>query len=145
MHELSIALSILDLVGEEAEHRTGRLDLLQFVESIGGSLIQSRATNADIFERVPFEDSISTFRISTNLLGGGFVEAIANSTLLGIRDRQPTAIRGTALEVAVLEANNAPRIGRVLMAYGRDAADVAISNAFGAAVLTHFKVHCDEE
>lgn len=41
--------------------------------------------------------------------------------------------------------NNAPRIGRVLMAYGRDAADVAISNAFGAAVLTHFKVHCDQE
>jgi CxxC motif-containing protein (DUF1111 family) len=95
-----------------AEHRTGRLDLLQFVESVGGSLIQSRSTNADIFERVPFEDSVSTLRISTNTLGAGFVEAIANSTLLGIRDRQPAAIRGTALEVAVLEANNAPRIGR---------------------------------
>jgi CxxC motif-containing protein (DUF1111 family) len=37
---------------------------------------------------------------------------VANSTLIGIRDRQPAAIRGTALEVAVLEANNAPRIGR---------------------------------
>jgi hypothetical protein len=94
------------------EHRTGRLELLQFVESAGGSLIQSRSTNADIFERVPFEDSVSTFRISTNLLGGGFVEAIANSTLLAIRDRQPASMRGTALEVAVLEANNAPRIGR---------------------------------
>ena len=89
-----------------AEHRTGRLELLQFVESIGGSLIQSRSTNADIFERVPFEDSVSTLRISTNMLGGGFIEAIANSTLLAIRDRQPAAIRGTALEVAVLEANN---------------------------------------
>jgi len=95
-----------------AEHRTGRLELLQFVESVGGSLIQSRSTNAEIFELVPFEDSVSTLRISTNLLGGGFVEAIANSTLLNIRDRQPAAIRGTALEVAVLEANNAPRIGR---------------------------------
>ena len=31
---------------------------------------------------------------------------------LRIRDAQPAAIRGTALEVAVLEANNAPRIGR---------------------------------
>ncbi|OLL27325.1 transglutaminase [Burkholderia sp. SRS-W-2-2016] len=41
--------------------------------------------------------------------------------------------------------NNAPRIGRVLMAYGRDAADVAISNAFGPAILTHFEVHCDQE
>ena len=74
-----------------AEHRTGRLELLQFVESIGGSLIQSRSTNPDIFERVPFEDSVSTLRISTNMLGGGFVEAIANSTLLAIRDRQPAA------------------------------------------------------
>jgi CxxC motif-containing protein (DUF1111 family) len=75
-------------------------------------LIQSRSTNADIFERVPFEDSVSTLRISTNTLGAGFIEAIANSTLLDIRNRQPAAIRGTALEVAVLEANNAPRIGR---------------------------------
>src|SRR4051794_2380374 len=95
-----------------AEHRTGRLDLLQFVESVGGSLIQSRSTNAEIFERVPFEDGVSTLRISTNLLGGGFVEAIPNDTLLAIRNAQPAAIRGTALEVAVLEANNAPRIGR---------------------------------
>jgi CxxC motif-containing protein (DUF1111 family) len=95
-----------------AEHRTGRLDLLQFVESVGGSLIQSRSTNADIFERVPFEDSVSTLRISTNVLGGGFVEAIPNDTLIAIRNAQPAAIRGTALEVAVLEADNAPRIGR---------------------------------
>jgi CxxC motif-containing protein (DUF1111 family) len=95
-----------------AEHRTGRLDLLQFVESIGGSLIQSRSTHPDIFERVPFEDSVGTFRISTNTLGAGFIEAIANSTLLNIRDRQPASIRGRALEVAVLEANNAPRVGR---------------------------------
>jgi transglutaminase-like putative cysteine protease len=41
--------------------------------------------------------------------------------------------------------NNAPRIGRILMAYGRDAADVAISNAFGPAMLRHFKVHCHQE
>ena len=95
-----------------AEHRTGRLELLQFVESVGGSLIQSRSTNAAIFERVPFEDSVSTFRISTNTLGAGFIEAIPNNTLLAIRDAQPASIRGRALEVAVLEANNAPRIGR---------------------------------
>jgi CxxC motif-containing protein (DUF1111 family) len=95
-----------------AEHRTGRIELLQFVESVGGSLIQSRSTHPDIFERVPFEDSVSTLRISTNTLGAGFIEAIPNDTLLQIRNGQPAAIRGTALEVAVLEANNAPRIGR---------------------------------
>src|SRR6185503_9733505 len=95
-----------------AEHRTGRLDLLQFVESVGGSLIQSRATHPDVFERVPFEDSVSTFRISTNTLGAGFIEAIPNNTLLAVAAAQPASIRGRALEVAVLEANNAPRIGR---------------------------------
>ncbi len=37
--------------------------------------------------------------------------------------------------------NNVPRIGRVLMATGRDAADVAISNTFGPNILKSFKVH----
>jgi len=40
--------------------------------------------------------------------------------------------------------NNIPRIGRVLIAQGRDAADVPISNAFGPNVLKGFKVWTDE-
>jgi transglutaminase-like putative cysteine protease len=40
--------------------------------------------------------------------------------------------------------HNTPRIGRVLIAHGRDAADVAISTAFGPTVLTGFKVWTDE-
>ncbi len=36
--------------------------------------------------------------------------------------------------------HNAPRIGRVLMATGRDAADVAITTSFGNAILTNFYV-----
>jgi transglutaminase-like putative cysteine protease len=40
--------------------------------------------------------------------------------------------------------NNIPRIGRVLMARGRDAIDVAISTTFGANVLVGFKVWTDE-
>jgi transglutaminase-like putative cysteine protease len=40
--------------------------------------------------------------------------------------------------------NNTPRIGRVLMARGRDATDVAISNAFGVNTLTGFTVWADE-
>ena len=40
--------------------------------------------------------------------------------------------------------NNTPRIGRVLIARGRDASDVALSNAFGPAILTSFKVWTDE-
>jgi CxxC motif-containing protein (DUF1111 family) len=96
-----------------AEHRTGRMgEGNVFFESLGGSLIHSRATHPDIVERVNFEDDIRTFRISTNTLGAGFVEAIANETLLAIRDRQPESMRGTAIMVPVLEANNAARIGR---------------------------------
>jgi transglutaminase-like putative cysteine protease len=40
--------------------------------------------------------------------------------------------------------NNTPRIGRVLIARGRDAADVALSNAFGPTTLTSFRVWTDE-
>lgn len=40
--------------------------------------------------------------------------------------------------------NNVPRIGRVLIARGRDAADVAISSTFGPNTLKSFKVWTDE-
>jgi len=40
--------------------------------------------------------------------------------------------------------NNPPRIGRVLIARGRDAADVAISTAFGENILQSFKVWTDQ-
>jgi len=40
--------------------------------------------------------------------------------------------------------HNTPRIGRVLIARGRDAADVAISTTFGPNVLKKFVVHTDE-
>jgi CxxC motif-containing protein (DUF1111 family) len=95
-----------------AEHRTGRKVAGEFFESLGGSLIHSRATYPDIVERVAFQDDIRTFRISTNTLGNGFVECIANTTLLAIRDRQPLGLRGTAVLVPVLEAGGAARIGR---------------------------------
>ncbi|MDP6814061.1 MAG: transglutaminase family protein, partial [Alphaproteobacteria bacterium] len=40
--------------------------------------------------------------------------------------------------------NNVPRIGRVLMARGRDAADVAITTTFGPNTLQSFRVWADE-
>ena len=36
--------------------------------------------------------------------------------------------------------HNMPRIGRILMARGRDATDVALSTSFGACTLAGFKV-----
>ena len=41
--------------------------------------------------------------------------------------------------------NNQPRIGRVLMATGRDASDVAMTTSFGQADLRHFFVVDEEE
>jgi transglutaminase-like putative cysteine protease len=40
--------------------------------------------------------------------------------------------------------HNTPRIGRIVMARGRDAADVAITTTFGPSKLVEFKVHTDE-
>ena len=40
--------------------------------------------------------------------------------------------------------HNVPRIGRIAMARGRDATDVAIVTNFGPSTLTGFKVICEE-
>ena len=40
--------------------------------------------------------------------------------------------------------HNQPRIGRILMAVGRDATDAAISTAFGVAELSEFTVITEE-
>ena len=95
-----------------AELRSGRTEDGQFFESLGGTLIHSRATYPDIVEQITPEDNTRSFRISTNTLGNGFIEAIANSTLLALRAKQPQAMRGNAVLVPVLEANSSVRIGR---------------------------------
>ncbi|MEO8045006.1 MAG: di-heme oxidoredictase family protein [Spartobacteria bacterium] len=95
-----------------AEHRTGRVVDGQFFESLGGSLIQSRATYPEIVERVSPDDDVRSFRMSTNTLGDGFVECIGNSTIQSIRDGQPVAMRGDAPLVPVLEGDGTARLGR---------------------------------
>jgi CxxC motif-containing protein (DUF1111 family) len=92
--------------------RAGHLTDGTFFESQGGSLIHSRATVPEAMELLEAVDNIRTFRISPSTLGDGFVEAIANSTLLAIRNNQPASIRGTAVVVPVLEASGHARIGR---------------------------------
>lgn len=95
------------------EQRSGHTFKHEFYDSLGGNLMQSRATFPDIVEHVAPGDTIRTFRISTTTLGTGFIECIANNTLLAIRDAQPAKIRGTALMVPILEITNGlARIGR---------------------------------
>ena len=51
------------------------------------------------------------------------------------------AVAGVALK---MWWPSTPRIGRVLIARGHDAADVALSNTFGTNTLTSFRVWADE-
>jgi CxxC motif-containing protein (DUF1111 family) len=87
-----------------------------FVEAPGGSLINDRAIDPSIQEYVPSGETIRAQRISLSILGDGYIEAIDDQTLLGIASRQPTqsqgAIRGQAIQVPILEAPGATRVGR---------------------------------
>ena len=40
--------------------------------------------------------------------------------------------------------HNMPRIGRIVMAYGRDAADAALTTSFGPTTLERFVVRTEE-
>jgi CxxC motif-containing protein (DUF1111 family) len=99
-----------------SELRAGHLSNGVFVDAPGGSLINDRATNANIQERVPGAENIRTFRITLNTLGDGFVEAINSNTLVAIANAQPGQsggqIAGQFIQVPVLEANGAVRGGR---------------------------------
>src|SRR5262249_33551701 len=100
-----------------AELRAGHNDVFgNFVDAPGGSLINDRAIDARIQERVPGSETVRTLRMSTGVLGGGFVEAINSNTLNAIANAQPGqsggAIRGQLIQVPVLEAPGSVRAGR---------------------------------
>jgi hypothetical protein len=94
------------------ELRAGKWDGTQFVDHPGGSLIQDRAIDASIQEKVYDEYGIRAFRLSMNVLGDGYIEAIADETLVAIANSQPRFMRGLIVRVPVLEADGAERIGR---------------------------------
>lgn len=103
-------------ISQIRELRAGHLNANGvFVNPPGGqSLIQLRAIAAPIQERLdnaPLEN-IRTFRTSLNVIGDGFVEAIANQTFTDIRNAQPADFKGTIINVPVVEANGALRVGR---------------------------------
>ena len=71
------------------EVRAGKFSRGVFTDHPGGSLIHSRAINAAIQERIADDQFVRTFRASPSLLGLGFVEAIADQTLINIANVQP--------------------------------------------------------
>jgi CxxC motif-containing protein (DUF1111 family) len=103
-------------VSQVNELRAGHENIFgQFVNPPGGSsLIQLRAIDAraqELLDRAP-QENIRTFRTSLNVLGDGFVEAIANGTFTSIQRNQPPGFQGTIINVPVVEANGTLRIGR---------------------------------
>jgi CxxC motif-containing protein (DUF1111 family) len=72
--------------------------------------------DSEIQERVPDRDTITTRRASLNLLGDGFVEAVPDTTLLGIAREQRRVthgrIRGQALMVPIVESPGKTGVGR---------------------------------
>jgi CxxC motif-containing protein (DUF1111 family) len=99
-------------ISQITELRAGHFNGFNFVDHPGGSLINDRAINANFQERVLGGNEVRTFRTSLNTLGDGFVECIDSNTLVAIANGQPSAQRGTFIQVPVLEANNAVRGGR---------------------------------
>src|SRR5689334_19474080 len=94
------------------ELRAGHFNGTSFVDAAGGSLINSRAIDASIQEHVPAGNEVRTFRLSLSLMGDGFVESIDSNTLAAISASQPSAQRGTFIQVPVLESGNALRGAR---------------------------------
>src|SRR5277367_2526388 len=89
----------------------------------GRSLVNDRAIcpngafpNNEIQERVPDTETIRAFRLSLNLLGDGFVEAVADQTLVNLAEQQCKSshkkICGQILRVPIVEAPGQMGVGR---------------------------------
>ena len=94
------------------ELRAGHFDGVRFIDHPGGSLIDDRANDRSIQERILPGNEVQTLRLTLSLAGDGYVEAIDNNTLIAISSAQAAAQRGTFIQVPVVEAPGNFRIGR---------------------------------
>ncbi|MFZ0738374.1 MAG: di-heme oxidoredictase family protein [Candidatus Acidiferrales bacterium] len=110
--------------GPDGRFRNPEIPIAHGAEVITGrSLVNDRAIcpNAafpanEIQERVPDTETIRATRLSLNLLGDGFVEALADQTLIDLAERQCKSshhkICGQVLEVPIVEAPGQMAVGR---------------------------------
>ncbi|HEX3553393.1 MAG TPA: di-heme oxidoredictase family protein [Thermoanaerobaculia bacterium] len=70
------------------------------------SLINLKATCPEAQEQLLPVDNIRVLRLTTNLLGAGFVEAISDATLENIRQGQPADMQGQRIIVPALEGGS---------------------------------------
>src|SRR6201993_4583811 len=82
----------------------------------GRSIVNDRAIGPQAQEHIPATENIRALRAALNTLGDGFVEAIDDSTLKAIGERQAEEtggrIHGEAIEVPLFEAPGQTRVGR---------------------------------
>src|ERR1700726_2474228 len=110
--------------GPDGRFRTPDIPIAHEAEVVTGrSLVNDRAIcpngafpDKEIQERVPETQTIRTFRLSLNLLGDGFVEAIADQTLIDLSKEQCKSsqgkICGQVLYVPIVEAPGQMGVGR---------------------------------
>jgi len=110
--------------GPDGHFRNPEIPIAHGTETITGrSLVNDRAIcpsgafpNTEIQERVPQTETIRTFRLSLNLLGDGFVEAVADQTLVDLAEQQCKSshrkICGQVLRVPIVEAPGQMGVGR---------------------------------
>ena len=99
-------------ISQVTELRAGHYDGRNFNEQVGGSLINDRAIDPSIQERVLSSSEVRTFRTSLNTLGDGYVECIDDRTLVNIANNQPDSMRGQIIRVPILEAPGSFQVGR---------------------------------
>jgi CxxC motif-containing protein (DUF1111 family) len=82
----------------------------------GRSIVNDRAIGPQAQEHIPDTENIRTLRAALNTLGDGFVEAIDDSTLIAIADRQPELsegrVHGEVVQAPIFEAPGQTRVGR---------------------------------
>jgi CxxC motif-containing protein (DUF1111 family) len=110
--------------GPDGHFRNPDIPIAHGTEVISGrSLVNDRAIcpnatfpNTEIQERVPQTETIRTFRLSLNLLGDGFVEAVADQTLIDLAAQQCKSshrkICGQIVQVPIVEAPGQMGVGR---------------------------------
>ena len=111
-------------LGPDRRFRNANIPIARGRDTIAGrTLVNDRAIcpnamfpDSEIQERVPDTETIRTFRASLNLLGDGLVEAVDDTTLIRIGQRQCRAthgrICGQAIRVPIVEAPGETRVGR---------------------------------
>ncbi len=82
----------------------------------GRSIVNDRAIGPEAQEHIPATENIRALRAALNTLGDGFVEAIDDTTLIAIAERQPELsegrIHGEVVQAPIFEAPGQTRVGR---------------------------------